>query len=332
MIAFNTYRQLTYNMEKRFEIVTDPEELDRMGRTCIICRDQMDVNGGCVKLPGCGHAFHAHCLREWLVQQQTCPTCRADIAANEARQKRQREREEAAAAAAAAEEAQAADAPEAAAAPAAGDGTGAVPERHRAPDGVAAPQPEQTLAVASPDDVLPAGWSQHAHHGRTYYHNSELGQSTWNRPATSKEAPSNGGASHVSAATHPSPSDGRPSTQAPGRGLAPPPKLATSAGFPCLYRVVFPAGAPVYASPGNGDAPGVLAAAPNAAPRRFVPCGKLVVCTSVEYWPLPFQEAMLRMPEGYVRARDVKRFLVLSKAPRGEGSEETKGKAAVLVR
>ena len=33
----------------------------------------------------CGHAFHKHCLREWLVQQHSCPTCRSDIRANEAR-------------------------------------------------------------------------------------------------------------------------------------------------------------------------------------------------------------------------------------------------------
>jgi hypothetical protein len=44
-------------------------------------------------------SVHTHCLREWLVQQQTCPTCRADIAANEARRKKQLEREAAVAAA-----------------------------------------------------------------------------------------------------------------------------------------------------------------------------------------------------------------------------------------
>ena len=33
--------------------------------------------------------MHKSCLREWLVQQQTCPTCRGDISAMEARQKAQ---------------------------------------------------------------------------------------------------------------------------------------------------------------------------------------------------------------------------------------------------
>ena len=99
LIAFNNYRRLTHNMEKRFESIENDEELDRLGHTCIICRDQMDLSGGCKKLPICGHAFHTHCLREWLVQQQSCPTCRADIAANEARRKKQLEREAAEAAA-----------------------------------------------------------------------------------------------------------------------------------------------------------------------------------------------------------------------------------------
>ena len=34
-------------------------------------------------------SMHKSCLREWLVQQQTCPTCRGDISAGEARQKAQ---------------------------------------------------------------------------------------------------------------------------------------------------------------------------------------------------------------------------------------------------
>ena len=50
---------------------------------------------------------------------------------------------------------------------------------------------------------------------------------------------------------------------------------------------------------------------------RTIPCEKLIVGTSIEYWPMPFQEAMLRMPEGYVRCRDVQRFVALS--AQGEG-------------
>mmetsp|Transcript_25355 Transcript_25355/g.51833 ORF Transcript_25355/g.51833 Transcript_25355/m.51833 type:complete len:172 (+) Transcript_25355:229-744(+) len=90
--AFASYRRLTSNMNERFESVTDDAELEEAGRTCIICRDAMTAGHGgrCKKLPGCGHMFHGHCLREWLVQQQTCPTCRADIGANEARARAER--------------------------------------------------------------------------------------------------------------------------------------------------------------------------------------------------------------------------------------------------
>lgn len=86
--AFVSYRKLTSNMESRFQTITDDADLENVGHTCIICRDLMDVHGIhgiCKKLPMCGHAFHKHCLREWLVQQHSCPTCRADIQANEAR-------------------------------------------------------------------------------------------------------------------------------------------------------------------------------------------------------------------------------------------------------
>jgi Ring finger domain len=81
LVAFAKYRRLMANMN-RFESVTE-EELDDAGHDCIICRDDMTVND-CKKLPGCGHVFHKSCLREWLVQQQSCPTCRGDITAMQA--------------------------------------------------------------------------------------------------------------------------------------------------------------------------------------------------------------------------------------------------------
>ena len=99
--AFASYRRLTSNMNTRFKSITTEEELEQAGRTCIICRESMDihgVNGDCKILPICGHGFHKHCLREWLTQQQTCPTCRADIQKNEdrarAEEKRQAHEEE----------------------------------------------------------------------------------------------------------------------------------------------------------------------------------------------------------------------------------------------
>lgn len=90
LVAFSSYRRLTSNMNSRFESVTKEDELEAAGGNCIICRDRMEVkgiHGDCKKLPMCGHTFHKHCLREWLVQQQSCPTCRGDIQVNEARAK-----------------------------------------------------------------------------------------------------------------------------------------------------------------------------------------------------------------------------------------------------
>ena len=36
----------------------------------------------------CGHIYHTHCLRAWLQQQQTCPTCARPLAPVAARQQR----------------------------------------------------------------------------------------------------------------------------------------------------------------------------------------------------------------------------------------------------
>ena len=126
LTAFLTYRRLMASLN-RFPSVTSEEELDEAGRICIICRDEMTLRD-CKKLPGCGHVFHKSCLREWLVQQQTCPTCRGDIVANESRERQrvQQERDRQEAAGEANGEAQAA---------AAGGGVA------RGLDGNAAPQP-----------------------------------------------------------------------------------------------------------------------------------------------------------------------------------------------
>ena len=328
LIAFNTYRRLTHNMEKRFESIKDEEELDRLGHTCIICRDQLDLSGGCKKLP-CGHAFHTHCLREWLVQQQTCPTCRSDIAAGEARRKKELERERAAAAAAAAavQRGEGGDATDTAevngvvedGAVSAGanaeqsqtdtstaDTSTTQPgvsqkESQQALDqsGAASntaiatsPQPKQSdESKSTPDDLLPAGWTAHVddRSGRIYYFNKVLGKSSWDNPGVPVA-----GQHEVANAL--------------GRALA---ANRSSAQFPCLYRVTFPAGAPVFPST-HSPSPhtnGMMAS--TQPPPRIIPCGKLVVCLAIEYWPMPFQEAMLCTPDGYVRSRDVERFMML---------------------
>lgn len=87
LVAFGKYRQLMASMNK-FASPTE-EELEEE-YICIICRDEMTVETS-KRLPGCGHIFHKSCLREWLVQQQTCPTCRGDITAMAAREQQQQQ-------------------------------------------------------------------------------------------------------------------------------------------------------------------------------------------------------------------------------------------------
>ena len=287
LIAFNTYRRLTHNMESRFDDIESEEELERLGRTCIICREQMDLTGGCKKLP-CGHAFHTHCLREWLVQQQTCPTCRSDIVAGEKRLKRQRD------VAAAAAQADAATA-----------------EENVAQSGEAGADARSIQGESQSEaGELKDGWTSHVDpgSGRTYYFNQSSNVSTWTRPVKPSAARES---------DHPSPEASPARSQ---ETTAPQPKgarsdakeearpAATTAGFPCLYRVTCPAGAPVH--PDNG-----LVAS------RIVPSDRLIVCTSLEYWPLPLGQAMLRMPDGYVRSADVERFLQLGSL-RVEGQKQ----------
>lgn len=94
--AFVTYWNLSRDVDNKFETVyfnTEKEEVhndedveqdenDEDEVICIICRDEMTCGK---KLPGCGHVFHAHCLKGWLMQSQCCPTCRSDIPAASAR-------------------------------------------------------------------------------------------------------------------------------------------------------------------------------------------------------------------------------------------------------
>lgn len=70
---YQRYRALTADMDERFADA-EPEDLQR-DSVCIICRETMERGK---KLP-CNHVFHLSCLRLWLQQQQSCPTCRAEI-------------------------------------------------------------------------------------------------------------------------------------------------------------------------------------------------------------------------------------------------------------
>ncbi|MBN3290659.1 AMFR ligase, partial [Polypterus senegalus] len=83
------YLRVLGNMEARFAVAT-PEELAVNNDDCAICWDSMQAAR---KLP-CGHLFHNSCLRSWLEQDTSCPTCRMSLNINEnsrARDEQQRE-------------------------------------------------------------------------------------------------------------------------------------------------------------------------------------------------------------------------------------------------
>ncbi|KAH0501646.1 E3 ubiquitin-protein ligase AMFR [Microtus ochrogaster] len=64
------YLRVVGNMEARFAVAT-PEELAVNNDDCAICWDSMQAAR---KLP-CVHLFHNSCLRSWLEQDTSCPTC-----------------------------------------------------------------------------------------------------------------------------------------------------------------------------------------------------------------------------------------------------------------
>ncbi|NXC41006.1 AMFR ligase, partial [Penelope pileata] len=68
------YLRVVGNMEARFAVAT-PEELAVNNDDCAICWDSMH---SARKLP-CGHLFHNSCLRSWLEQDTSCPTCRMSL-------------------------------------------------------------------------------------------------------------------------------------------------------------------------------------------------------------------------------------------------------------
>ncbi|CAI2188753.1 3561_t:CDS:2, partial [Funneliformis geosporum] len=72
--AYYSYRQAISNMQTQYPNATDTE-LKEYNDDCAICRDSMDT---AKKLP-CGHMFHLTCLRSWLEQHGSCPTCRRSL-------------------------------------------------------------------------------------------------------------------------------------------------------------------------------------------------------------------------------------------------------------
>ncbi|XP_044048254.1 E3 ubiquitin-protein ligase AMFR-like [Siniperca chuatsi] len=70
----HNYLRVLRNMETRFTVAS-ADELAANNDDCAIC---WDVMSSARKLP-CGHLFHSSCLRSWLEQDTSCPTCRMSL-------------------------------------------------------------------------------------------------------------------------------------------------------------------------------------------------------------------------------------------------------------
>ena len=149
---FIRYRRVILHMNERFPAAT-AEELSNVDATCIICREEM-VYPNARKLP-CGHIFHFDCLRSWLEENTTCPTCRNPVEIDATPNRAPAAAAQAAVAVAAAPAAAAAPAPAPAPAPAAALAPAAV---HREP---AAATPSAASASAAPPEL----GGTHAHSG-----------------------------------------------------------------------------------------------------------------------------------------------------------------------
>ena len=219
-------------MQTKFHTVTSEEELEECGHVCIICRDAMKVGDGCKKLPGCGHIFHPYCLKGWLMQQQTCPTCRRDIVKA---------------------------------------------SRELSADN--APPAEANAEVEQPPEREQLTETEHSATPAT-----EVTTETTREVKTHETLPE----------TH---NDTVSSTE---KSI----QLDDSPAFPCFYKITNPQGANVYTLEQRDLV-------------RNVPFEKLILCTEIKWWR-PSEEKgqgvgnmMLKMPDGWVKDKDVGRIIPL---------------------
>jgi E3 ubiquitin-protein ligase synoviolin len=248
LMAFAKYRKLVQGMN-RFSSPS-AEKLREEDSVCIICRDEM-CELDSKELPGCGHVFHTSCLREWLVQQQSCPTCRGDIAVMERararaqlgtpEEQRGEERQEAA------EQQEPQDA--------------SARLRNEALAMAQQEQERQQLpapgTVRAPRDLMTELQENDDNDGTETVKTEEQKQAEEAVEAISKLRPW-------------------------GQKFAPPKRevfpqeeqpQSVSQVFPALYKVVSPLGAPVHQLPEGGGSVQIL---------RTVPCGMAVLCMEME--------------------------------------------------
>ncbi|BFZ19181.1 hypothetical protein BsWGS_22220 [Bradybaena similaris] len=78
------YLRVVKDMESKFPMATQ-EDLEQNADDCAICWEKMSAAR---RLP-CGHLFHNSCLRSWLEQDTSCPTCRTTLSGTGRRERQQ---------------------------------------------------------------------------------------------------------------------------------------------------------------------------------------------------------------------------------------------------
>jgi len=82
---------------KEVEVVDEKHSLH--GKDCAVCQDAFSQGDKALQLP-CEHFFHGDCVRPWLKDHNTCPTCRYELQTDDqeyeqGRKERMERREEA---------------------------------------------------------------------------------------------------------------------------------------------------------------------------------------------------------------------------------------------
>ncbi|XP_067296433.1 E3 ubiquitin-protein ligase AMFR [Pseudorasbora parva] len=86
LLQLKNYLHIYDVMDMRFSMAT-MEELASHDDRCAICWEKMYT---AYKMP-CGHLFHKSCLRSWLEQDMSCPTCRMSVNISDSRTRNEQE-------------------------------------------------------------------------------------------------------------------------------------------------------------------------------------------------------------------------------------------------
>jgi hypothetical protein len=81
MVPQREGQALLERLQQQAEVAAVPATMavTRVEKDCVICVEAFAEGEEVVRLPQCGHGFHALCLQRWLKLARTCPYCRAEV-------------------------------------------------------------------------------------------------------------------------------------------------------------------------------------------------------------------------------------------------------------